>query len=280
MAVELNKLTKLPIIGISHTGHLFHDNITEWNPISLKDQITHKIKYLENNLLNDPDLAKVIHQDKQINLILVGHSIGCYVILELLGSINQTIKSNIKKAILLFPTVERMSVTPNGKILTFISKFFVWFVYFVFYLITILPDFLHTNLVDVFFTKRHQKYVKKSSDDLVHNASRVVSKMCRNYSCARSCLHMAKDEMYEVNDLKRDLVLEHRDLLLFYYGTIDRWCPMSYYYEMRDFINEEDKKIKSVILDSHGMEHSFILFENQCNIISGLINEWITQLDL
>jgi hypothetical protein len=280
LAVELNKLTKLPIIGISHTGHLFHDNITEWNPISLKDQITHKIKYLENNLLNDPDLAKVIHQDKQINLILVGHSIGCYVILELLGSINQTIKSNIKKAILLFPTVERMSVTPNGKILTFISKFFVWFVYFVFYLITILPDFLHTNLVDVFFTKRHQKYVKKSSDDLVHNASRVVSKMCRNYSCARSCLHMAKDEMYEVNDLKRDLVLEHRDLLLFYYGTIDRWCPMSYYYEMRDFINEEDKKIKSVILDSHGMEHSFILFENQCNIISGLINEWITQLDL
>jgi hypothetical protein len=280
MAVQLNKLTKLPIIGISHTGHLFHDDINEWNSIGLKDQIAHKIKYIENHLHHDPDLEKVIHQDKQLNLILVGHSIGCYVILELLGSINPVMKSNIKKAFLLFPTVERMAVTPNGKILHFITNFFLWFVHFFSYLITLLPDFLHTNLVDWVFTKRHLNYVKKTNDGLVHNASKVVSKMCRTYSCAKSCLSMGRDEMNEVKELKKDLVIQHKDILLFYYGTNDRWCPISYYYEMREFINEEDKKLPTIILDSHGMEHSFIIFEKQCNIISSLMHEWINQLDL
>ena len=280
MALQLNKLTKLPIIGISHTGHLFHDDLKKWNSISLKDQISHKIKYIEKNLMNDPDLAKVVHQDQQLNLILIGHSIGCYVILELLGSINPEMKSNIKKAILLFPTVERMAVTPNGKILTFITKFFLWFVHFFSYLLTLLPDFLHTHLVDLFFTKRHENYVKKNNDGLVHNASGVVSKMCRTYSCAKSCLTMAKDEMDQVKELNRDLIAEHKELLLFYYGTIDRWCPISYYYEMRDFINEDDNKMQNVILDSHGMEHSFILFEKQSNIISNLIHEWIKKLGL
>ncbi len=112
---------------------------------------------------------------------------------------------------------------------------------------------------------------------------------------------MAQDEMRQVNALNKKLVHENSHLLLFYYGTKDRWCPMSYYYEMREltsndrrdennndsfedngsemeaFVAEQQAK-PDVILDSHGMEHSFILFKKQSSIMSRLIHEWVGQL--
>lgn len=292
MAVELSELTCLPVMGISHTGHLFTDNSYDsWDSIGLADQIAHKIKFLEEHLQTDADLAERIDKEVPLNIVLVGHSIGCYVILEVLGAIRKDLKSKIKKCFLLFPAVERMSETPNGKKLTFLTRFFsrIWLL--VSYLITCLPQFIHSKLIDVFFFQRHKAYVRKSNDDLVHNACSVVSQMCKSYSCARSMIHMAKDEMDHVKLLNTQLVRENSHLLLFYYGTIDKWAPISFYYEMKQLIddgnvnNQEENNnnnngvlLPNVILDPHGMEHSFVLFKRQSSTISKSIHHWVSQL--
>jgi predicted alpha/beta hydrolase family esterase len=82
------------VIGISHTGHLYDNKIKNWQPINLLTQINHKIEYIEKNLLND-----------DVNVVLIGHSIGCYIILEVLNYLNQDLKKKIKKAFLLMPTI-------------------------------------------------------------------------------------------------------------------------------------------------------------------------------
>lgn len=53
---------------------------------------------------------------KDAKLHLVGHSIGCWMILQLLK--NEDFAKRVVKCYLLFPTIERMAETPNGRFLT------------------------------------------------------------------------------------------------------------------------------------------------------------------
>ena len=174
-------------------------------------------------------------------IILIGHSVGCYIILELLAQLGIIgIKNRVKHAFLLFPTIERMSETPNGKVLTFATTFFMWLIYFMGCLVASLPSFIQRPLIDIFYIKRHEP------NKLVSNMDEVVLKMCSNYSCVRSCFHMGRNEMHYVKALKTSLITQNRDLLTLYYGTTDKWCPLSYYYDMRNYMDSLDNMNKKL----------------------------------
>lgn len=113
-AKDLNAETELDVLGISHTGHLYDEKVKNWQPLNLLTQINHKIEYIEKYL-----------SDEDVNIILIGHSIGCYIILEVLNYMNKDLKKKVKKAFLLMPTIERMHESPNGKLLTFFYKLFL-----------------------------------------------------------------------------------------------------------------------------------------------------------
>lgn len=271
MAIELNKLTNHPVIGISHTGHLYDDSeqIKTWEPVNVVDQVEHKVKFIEKHLFNDPDLNNN-YSERDTELILIGHSVGCYVILETLTALNKSIKCQVKKSILLFPTIERMSETPNGKVLTFATRFFRWFIYLVAYLSAMLPKSIHDPLVNVLFTKRH------SDKDMVDNAHGVVLGMSKTFACVRSCFHMGHDEMKNVKKLNRSAVEANLGELVFYYGKTDKWCPIDYYHDMKTYVGSLDKHNPDhLVLDNHGLEHAFVLYKKQCSIISNMIKKWI-----
>lgn len=62
---------------------------------------------------------------KDAKLHLVGHSIGSWCILQLLK--DQEIAKQVVRCYLLFPTIERMAETPNGKFLTnFVSLIYIY----------------------------------------------------------------------------------------------------------------------------------------------------------
>ena len=73
-------------------------------PLGLEEQILQKNLFLEK------------HIAPHSKIILIGHSMGAYVILNLLKDCERL--SDISKAILLFPTVERMAISPNGRFVT------------------------------------------------------------------------------------------------------------------------------------------------------------------
>jgi len=103
----------LEVVVLSHAGHspghykdlsLSQESragielaSTDW--YTLQDQIAHKLAYIRLK----------VHPDTP--LILVGHSIGCCVILHML---KQLPDARVLKIFFLFPTIEKMAQTPNA----------------------------------------------------------------------------------------------------------------------------------------------------------------------
>jgi xanthine dehydrogenase/oxidase len=155
-AIELNKKTNHPIVGLSHTGHFYDDKLKSWKAVYLKTQVKDKVKFIQDYLFTD-EIGGSLGVDKNTKIIFIGHSIGCYVILQILNTLDDRIKKSIKQTIHLFPTFERMALSPNGIKLKFISKYFSWFIYFVMFIVSLLPNLLNKKLIYYFFTKHHDK---------------------------------------------------------------------------------------------------------------------------
>ncbi|EGW08216.1 UPF0554 protein C2orf43-like [Cricetulus griseus] len=121
----LYSLTKgrFPVWMISHAGFAMapKDKILagpdETNAQEIEDvyglngQIEHKLAFLR------------AHVPKDVKLILIGHSIGSYIALRLMKHVPEL---PVIHTFLLFPTIERMSETPNGR---FATPLLCWFRY-------------------------------------------------------------------------------------------------------------------------------------------------------
>ena len=80
---------------------------------SIEGQVQHKVEFLLECV--PPDVP----------LILIGHSIGAYIILEIMSEIGA---DRILQSVLLFPTIERMAATPQGSRVTPLLRYFRWLV--------------------------------------------------------------------------------------------------------------------------------------------------------
>jgi len=145
-------------------------------PLSLDEQITHKKIFLEEHI---PSKSKII---------LIGHSIGAYIILHLLKNCNRA--TDVTKSILLFPTIERMAISPSGRYVTPMVTYFKWFAIAAVTVFSCLPEFVKKGLVQWWLSNK--KNLMLSSVD-------SVLKLLTPQSVS-GCLTMARDEMKEVVD--------------------------------------------------------------------------------
>lgn len=145
-------------------------------PLSLDEQITHKKIFLEEHI---PLKSKII---------LIGHSIGAYIILHLLKNCCRA--TDVTKGILLFPTIERMAISPSGRYVTPMVTYFKWFAIGAVTAFSFLPEFVKKGLVQWWLSNR--KNLMLSSVD-------SVLKLLTPQS-VNGCLTMAQDEMKEVVD--------------------------------------------------------------------------------
>ena len=67
---------------------------------TLTGQIDHKLSFLRD------------HVPEGVKVVLVGHSIGCYMILSLLRALP---RARVPLALMLMPTIERMAESPQGR---------------------------------------------------------------------------------------------------------------------------------------------------------------------
>ncbi|XP_073424399.1 lipid droplet-associated hydrolase isoform X2 [Dendrobates tinctorius] len=175
---------KYPVWAISHAGHCSpptgmdmtdeHDQQID-DVFSLNGQIEHKLCYLKQNVPAD------------IRLVLIGHSIGCYIILEMM---KRSPELKVLKSILLFPTIERMAQSPQGKIMTPLLCNLRYVVYMPLYLLSFLPDVMKTYLVKLAL------HGIKSVDETSVVASLNLFRM----ECAANAMYMGSQEMVKVVD--------------------------------------------------------------------------------
>jgi pimeloyl-ACP methyl ester carboxylesterase len=79
-------------------------------PYSLEDQIETRIQSLENQHI--PCGAR--QGQRYDSITLIGHSVGTYIILEMLQRLKRSPHLNIRAGILLFPTVTHLARSPRG----------------------------------------------------------------------------------------------------------------------------------------------------------------------
>ncbi|XP_061698777.1 lipid droplet-associated hydrolase isoform X4 [Syngnathoides biaculeatus] len=195
----------------------------------LNGQVQHKLAFLRK------------HVPKETNLILVGHSIGCYIILEIMRK-DPSLK--ILKAIMLFPTIERMALTPQGKVITPLLCHMRYLTYLSIFLLSLLPDRLKARLVKLVFA---------GIGALDHSVVQPTVGLLSGDSAANA-VYMANQEMRTV--LARDNMTIKRNLekFIFYYGATDHWCPVQFYNEIKKDFPTGDFR-----LCENGFRHAFVL---------------------
>ncbi|XP_019327942.1 PREDICTED: lipid droplet-associated hydrolase isoform X3 [Aptenodytes forsteri] len=145
-----------PVWVVSHAGHckppsgmeMVEDtDIKELEDVfGLNGQVEHKLNFLKKNV------------SKDIKLVLIAHSIGCYITLEMMKRASEL---QVLRSVLLFPTIERIAQSPQGKLMTPLLCKLRYVLYMPVYLLSFLPEGVKASLVR--FALRGMKTCDESS---------------------------------------------------------------------------------------------------------------------
>ncbi|XP_042040124.1 lipid droplet-associated hydrolase-like [Salvia splendens] len=216
------------VTGISHISQSKKD----WESrrlFSLEEQIDHKISFIEQEL-----------QDVEVPIILVGHSIGSYISLEVLKRCHK----KVTYCVGLYPFlalntasstqsfIRRLAMSPA--LCTAASAIGALF--------GALPSELTGFLVKIFVGKSW--------------SSSAVEALCTHilkYHTLRNVLYMAMTEFQTLPE-KPDLefIASKRSRIAFLFGLDDHWGPLQFYEEMRKQIPDA-----SLDVEREGHTHAF-----------------------
>lgn len=242
-----------PVWAVSHAGHCVPpvsmdmvqeaSSATESDVFGLKGQIEHKLAFIRK------------YVPTETSLVLVGHSIGCYIILEIMKR-NPELK--VLKAIMLFPTIERMALTPQGKVMTPVLCHMRYVAYLPLFLLSLLPESLKASLI---------KLVLGGIRSLDHSVLQPTVGLLSGDSAANA-MYMGAQEMREVLERDNKTITNNLNKLIFYYGATDHWCPVQYYHDIKQDFPHGDFR-----LCENGFRHAFVLDSGR--EVAKMVAEWI-----
>ena len=209
----------------------------------MRDQIWHKLCFIRDYIPADT------------RLILIGHSIGSYFILHMMEELEP---NRVLKAMLLFPTIERIALSSSGKSLTTFVKYFGWLaplpMYPVFYLT---PATIKEIVLRWYFKG-------KDIPDSVIETTQLISdpKSFRNF------VSMGNEELQNVVHADYHIIEKNLSKLMIYYGARDHWCPVEYYEDMKaKYPNGDIRLCKGNYDHAFILEHSKPVAEICCQFI-------------
>lgn len=197
---------------------------------------------------------KYVPKDARVHLI--GHSVGAYTVLQLLK--HQEISDRVVSNYLLFPTIEYIADTPNGKFLTGIVRRLTTIIVFLSLIFMLLPTFLQTFLVYI--------YMKIEGIPKMHFKTIVYFV---NPNILEKVFAMAFDEMEVVKERDDDTIRANIKKIKIYYGANDGWVPVEYYERIKNDLPEVDAE-----LCKRGFNHTFVFNTSRevANMVAGWIN--------
>ncbi|XP_070091960.1 lipid droplet-associated hydrolase isoform X2 [Equus caballus] len=204
-------------------------------------QVEHKLAFLRT------------HVPKEMKLVLIGHSIGCYISLQILKLAPEL---PIIRSLLLFPTIERMSESPNGRIATPLFCRFRYALYVSAYLLLKpWPEKIKSLMI--------RKYLQMMNLQTEFSLLNMLEPFC-----LVNAAYLASQEMMDVVKRDNETIKEHLSKLTFYYGTVDAWCPKEYYEDMKKDFPEGD-----IRLCEKKIPHAFVLGFHQ--EMADMVADWL-----
>ncbi|KAK6488576.1 lipid droplet-associated hydrolase [Huso huso] len=244
---------KYPVWAVSQAGHCLPPDSMEMmedtDIIELEDvfglngQIEHKLAFLKQ------------YVPRNIKLVLIGHSIGCYIILEMM---KRDPDLQVLKSVLLFPTIERMAVSPQGKLMTPVLCKLRYAMYVPVYFLSFLPESIKASMV---------RLVLRGLQSL-DESSIPASVTLFSVDCVANAMYLGSQEMVQVMDRDNPTIKKNLDKIIFYYGSNDQWCPEQYYEDIKKDFPEGD-----IRLCERGIRHAFVL--NASKEVASMITDWL-----
>jgi len=225
------------IWAVSHAGHdprpadpPFHTNKHSYD---LKGQIDHKVGFVERASLSEDAVVT-----------LVGHSMGCYVIIKALERIKHLHAAT--RGYFLFPMIERMAETPNGS--TFMFRHLGSLNY---------PVAAFAWILNALPTAALDWIVRKVQPCKDAPSARAIRELICPQAVSAS-LHLAQHEMREITDLDTNGLQAFKSHIRMLYGQTDDWAPIGFYHNLLSVI----PGIKAE-LASDDVPHAFVLHDNE-----------------
>ncbi|EPS34691.1 hypothetical protein PDE_09655 [Penicillium oxalicum 114-2] len=209
------------------------------------------------------------------NVILVGHSVGAYIAMEVLRRHRETVHNladpqegdvhgvdfDIIGGVMLFPTVQDIAHSPSGRKLTTLLSIIPHFAMVIGFLASVLSTILPTRAL--------QTLVKLVMANPPKHALETTTSFLKSRQGVRQALHMAADEMRTITSDKwtddvwgvahtREPLTE----LFFYFGRNDHWVAEKTRDEiiaMRGSVDREDGLGPKMIVCEEGLPHAFCL---------------------
>ncbi|XP_021193565.2 lipid droplet-associated hydrolase [Helicoverpa armigera] len=231
---ELYKSTGLPLCIIGHAGH---DVVPDEQSNMLKGQ--EHLFHLDGQLKHKLELINT-YIDKQSKIHLIGHSIGSWLILELLND-NENLAMRVKSVNLLFPTLQRMAETRNGIFLNNYLRKIHSVLIFLYLLVSVLPTVIVNFLIAV--------YLKINS--LPSHYTKLILKFL-NQNVGEKILFLAYNEMDRVKSLNVDALNKIKHIVNVIYSSHDNWAPVSYMEDLH-------KCQPEIPMTEVNIDHAFVL---------------------
>ena len=189
-------------------------------------------------------IKEFVPENKKI--ILIGHSIGAYIVLELLKY--KDIQSRVTKSVLLFPTIENMAVTPNGRFWTPITYYLRHPFALVGFVFSYMPEWVKRTLIE-------WRTTWKGRDTHPTLANAFMNFF--HYTVLYNALYMGASEMENVSGLGKETlatIQKNLDKITFYYGGDDKWVPPHFWQSMKERFPDGDIRVCR-----NGFAHDFVV---------------------
>lgn len=211
---------------------------------NLQGQIKHKVEFIERYI------------PKNINVHLIGHSVGAKICLDLLK--HKQFSEQVQHLYLMFPTIERIGDSKNGLRVPTYDRFF--FLFRIFYnIFALFPTSWRRALVR-WLCRRDGVPDKFIQPTMQYTNPRVIDRIW----------FMALDEMEKIRDLDEDVIRSNLSRLKLYYGIRDDWVRDEAYAEISEkFPGIDAEQCKQ------GYEHAFVLKTGP--EVAKLVSQWIKE---
>uniref|UniRef100_M4BEM6 Lipid droplet-associated serine hydrolase n=1 Tax=Hyaloperonospora arabidopsidis (strain Emoy2) TaxID=559515 RepID=M4BEM6_HYAAE len=229
---------------LSHVGH-FMPHKNKEQAFTLQEQLEYKAAYLQQRLRDEPTLQ----------LVLIGHSIGSYFLLDMAKRFRQ----HIAKLVFMQPTIMHMALSRKGRQMMPLFNNYERGVALVAAAEFIMPLSLRRWIV------------RRVLGDKTSEPLQLASLSLVNASVMRNVLKMAANEMEEVTELDGDLLAKIEEKVLFVYSTVDEWVPAEFVqeYQLR-FPNAQHRVVPQA--------HAFMMEVNGTRDMAAHISHWISEV--
>ncbi|KAI2797438.1 hypothetical protein RDWZM_000296 [Blomia tropicalis] len=269
---QVHQKTKLPVIGISNSGHnrlpsnLSMPNVYQNGHLyGLNGQIQNKRTFIDQFI------------SKRTKLILLGHSIGTYMIIELLDQFPQ-INNMVDHCILLMPTIEHIGQTAMGQK---VAQYIRWGYYPLLSLAYILDLMTQRfkNILANYVLRKDVPTLTASKYEMSQLVPKSVIEAATNLfnpNCVRALIYMTETEFKQVQEANIEAIDLNKNKLTFLCSENDHWFPKEFFEKLqRRLPDQVDMKlclgqiIHAFVVDREATEHianlTFDIIKNVIN---------------